>query len=256
MMDMEKAIDDKFNHCCFEFTKESRTLFIRTNIGTKLFNRFYGEENRHYHGKQHIVELLTWHNIFLSDTRIKMSKAEDTFVKALIWWHDIVYDPRRKDNELTSAELFYHCMNMDSNKVKEPILQDVHLGILATTHFYNIYDIHKDWKNPTLYMLDLDLMGLGGTWEDFSHNSINIRKEFSHVPEYDYCRARLEFFLKLIKRGYIYHNPYKHPLFDTLHKAALRNIKDEVQVICAKMRHIEAESKPAVQQLADYLNRN
>ena len=53
----------------------------------------YSAPSRHYHGMDHIRALLD----LARQYRVEMADPEA--VEAAIWFHDVVYDSRAKDNE-------------------------------------------------------------------------------------------------------------------------------------------------------------
>ena len=60
----------------------------------------YAAPNRHYHNLAHIEDCLD------KLARIDgLSATEREILTEAIWWHDVVYDPRRSDNEELSAQL-------------------------------------------------------------------------------------------------------------------------------------------------------
>src|SRR5882757_4596571 len=61
--------------------------------------RAYGAPDRHYHGLAHIEALLA-----LAQQHADAIADRDA-VDAAIWFHDAIYDTRRKDNEEASAQL-------------------------------------------------------------------------------------------------------------------------------------------------------
>ena len=60
----------------------------------------YSAPNRHYHNLAHIQDCLD------QLARVDgLSASERAILEAAIWWHDVVYDPARSDNEELSAQL-------------------------------------------------------------------------------------------------------------------------------------------------------
>jgi predicted metal-dependent HD superfamily phosphohydrolase len=60
----------------------------------------YAASNRHYHNLAHIEDCLAQ----LAQVN-GLSAAEREILTEAIWWHDVVYDPTRSDNEELSAQL-------------------------------------------------------------------------------------------------------------------------------------------------------
>jgi predicted metal-dependent HD superfamily phosphohydrolase len=66
-----------------------------------IFDRitqFYNSQNRYYHNLNHIGDMLTEAGNFK-----KMVDDYDSILFA-IWFHDIIYDTKRSDNEEKSSE--------------------------------------------------------------------------------------------------------------------------------------------------------
>ena len=59
----------------------------------------YAEPHRAYHTLQHLHECLDWYD------RVRALARQPTLLELAIWYHDIVHDPRRSDNEENSAAL-------------------------------------------------------------------------------------------------------------------------------------------------------
>jgi predicted metal-dependent HD superfamily phosphohydrolase len=98
-------------------------------------------------------------------------------------FHDIVYDPQRKDNEEKSIELleFY-----TSESKYSDIIQQSKEIILSTKTHDKIHDLISNFNKFDCSILDKDLPDLL-IWEE------QIRKEYSFVPLDEYKKGRLEF---------------------------------------------------------------
>src|ERR1700744_4870765 len=60
----------------------------------------YAAPNRHYHNLAHVEDCLDKLAGISS-----LSATEREILTEAIWWHDVVYDPTRSDNEQLSAQL-------------------------------------------------------------------------------------------------------------------------------------------------------
>lgn len=147
----------------------------------KVILEKYAELHRHYHDYYHLVELFK--KLEEASSIPSLSKQVKAGEKALIlqtFFHDLIYDPKKSDNEEASSKMF------EEYYKKEDTLRDqVISGILAT----------KSHSLPTKYeindlFLDLDLSILGASSEQFKIYEENIRKEYSFVPEDVYLSAR------------------------------------------------------------------
>jgi len=90
----------------------------------------YGEPHRHYHTSAHLTSMLS-----MSEACDHPSKADPALLFA-IFYHDAIYDPRRRDNEAASARLAHR--ELTTVGVKEAVLTRVEAMILATAgHDHN-----------------------------------------------------------------------------------------------------------------------
>jgi len=150
----------------------------------------YTEQWRHYHTLQHINELFLYYDTF----QHKIQKQED--VQLAIWFHDLVYEPTKNNNEEESARLFNEfCQDATINS---DINNNVFHYIMATKS-HKALPADKD----LLYFLDFDMAILGKSWEEYSLYAAQIRQEYIHFSEKDYCKGRTKVLISL-KSGGIY----------------------------------------------------
>ena len=92
-------------------------------------------------------------------------------LSAAIWWHDVVYDATRADNEELSARLA-------EQHVREDISQEVgRLIRLTKTHDVQAGD------HLGAILISIDLSILGAEPARYDAYAAAIRQEFIHVPE-------------------------------------------------------------------------
>jgi predicted metal-dependent HD superfamily phosphohydrolase len=144
----------------------------------------YAEPQRHYHTLNHIKKCL------LEFDLAKHLISNPDAVEFAIWYHDIIYIPRFKDNEEKSAQFAYDvCVNA---KLSKEFAEKVKNLILATKH--NV--IPKD--TDTKFLLDIDLSSLGGSTEELDENERNIRQEYYFSSNEVYMKGR-----EVILRGFL-----------------------------------------------------
>jgi predicted metal-dependent HD superfamily phosphohydrolase len=151
----------------------------------------YTGADRFYHGIGHIAECLRE----LDPVRTLAASARA--IELAIWFHDVIYDGRRKDNEERSAELAdgqLRRLEFDRQTIDE-----IHRLILLTRHDRVPPDV--DGK----LMVDIDLSSLGRPADVFENNTRLIRKEFPHVPDADFARGRREMLGRFLARPRIYY---------------------------------------------------
>ncbi len=148
----------------------------------------YQHPPRFYHTIDHVADVLA-HLDFASQhaDELKQIPASDRqnfidMIELAIWYHDVVYDATRHDNEALSAD------NMTTAAqalgIPEDIIHKAQGAILITAH-------HADAKTlAEKIIVDCDLHVLGIDWDKFANNSSLIRREYAHVPDDAYVQGR------------------------------------------------------------------
>src|SRR5262245_27031734 len=160
-----------------------------------LFNSIvehYSAKNRAYHDLSHIQSLLS-----LSESLPDKIQNRDAFYFA-IWFHDVIYDTKRSDNEEKSAE--FTVKALAGMGVPEQTIATAREMVLAT----------KDHRGANLSwdmkaFLDLDTSILGAPEETYKKYSTAIRKEYSWVPDILYRKGRMKVLNDFLEREHIYH---------------------------------------------------
>jgi predicted metal-dependent HD superfamily phosphohydrolase len=154
----------------------------------------YAEPHRHYHTLNHIAACL---EVF---DQLSCSISDNFCIEAALWFHDVIYDPKRHDNEHLSAK--YACAFLSKILVPQSEIQKIAYLIELTKHPAN--PLTDDEK----YLVDIDLMILGAennlydTYEDL------IRNEYSFVPEPLYRKGRKKILTTFLKKTSIYQTHY------------------------------------------------
>lgn len=146
--------------------------------------------NFYYHTWVHIVQIIHLRNKIIPN--IPMSPE----AILSIYYHDIIYDPFKKDNEERSADFAIHEMAGASQETCDR----VRIIIEGTKTHLNPID--KDMGR----VLDLDLAaGLGGSYETFLHNGSRIRNEYEDaISDELFSEKRIEFLSKFLERKFIF----------------------------------------------------
>lgn len=133
----------------------------------------YTAPGRHYHNLAHIEDCLA------ALARIEnISAREREILSEAIWWHDVVYDATRADNEEQSAQLA-------EQHVRADIAEEVaRLIRLTRTH-----DVQAGDRLGAV-LISIDLSILGAEPARYDAYAAAIRQEFIHVPERDYRAGR------------------------------------------------------------------
>jgi predicted metal-dependent HD superfamily phosphohydrolase len=147
----------------------------------------YTAAGRHYHNLTHIEDCLG----ALAHVE-NLSTLDREILSAAIWWHDVVYDATRSDNEELSARLA-------EQHVREDIRQEVgRLIRLTKTH-----DVQPDDRLGAI-LISIDLSILGAEPARYDAYAAAIRQEFIHVPEADYRAGRAKVLSQFAARPVIF----------------------------------------------------
>ena len=173
----------------------------------------YCEEHRFYHNLRHIRAMLA------AAEKFKDKFADYDSVRLAVWFHDAIYDPQAKTNEIESATLAVEILsylNVSAAKIEK-----VEKMILATQK----HDAAKLNADGRLF-LDLDLGILGAQKEVYKNYSKAIREEYSFVPESLYREKRREILGDFLQREFIF---YTHEMRKLLEQPARVNIANEIK---------------------------
>jgi predicted metal-dependent HD superfamily phosphohydrolase len=181
----------------------------------------YGTPGREYHGLLHPVHLFRVLRMAREGRDWFLSYPRGVALEMAVLYHDLVYDPKRKDNEERSAEVArHHALRFHFS---EGIVEDVVRLILATKHA----GLPQDRLEQM--MVDLDLSPLAVPWESFKRNSEGIRREYKHVSDAEFvlgCRAFLESMLPP-KRPHIFSTIYFREHYEVNAQANLTRSLEE-----------------------------
>jgi predicted metal-dependent HD superfamily phosphohydrolase len=170
----------------------------------------YSEKHRAYHNLSHINALLTHAEKF------KEKFADFESVQLAIWFHDVIYNSKRFDNEAESAKIaveFLWKLNMPKIRI-----ESVERMILATSK-HNSKGLDFDGK----LFLDLDLAILGQNEDVYQNYSNAIRREYSYVPWFLYKRSRRKILENFLQREFIYFTQEIQQDFETQARINLAN---------------------------------
>jgi predicted metal-dependent HD superfamily phosphohydrolase len=176
--------------------------------------RAYGEPHRHYHTLDHIAQLI---ELF---ERHGEGFAERDPVLLAILFHDVVYDPRRNDNEEASAALAAE--RLGALGVANALIGVVSRYILATRHGQSVETV----EDASLeLLLDLDLSILGAPPEQYRAYAEAIRREYGFVPDGLYRPGRRRVLEGFLARERIYRTDRLSALWE---EGARANLAGEI----------------------------
>lgn len=139
----------------------------------------YNEPQRHYHTLAHIEQCLG-----MFDQCKALASTPDALELA-VWFHDVIFEPGKPDNEKRSAELYLQ------------LSQDVHdehtRGLVDRLIMATLHDGSSLEDSDAVYMVDIDLSSFGLSWEAFLRDSKNLRLENAELDDAEYYRRKAAF---------------------------------------------------------------
>lgn len=174
----------------------------------------YSEKSRYYHTLDHLENLLAQ----LTEVKDQIQHWET--VLFTLYYHDVVYDAQKSDNEEKSAELAGRRMKQ-IGVPKETILQCKEQILATKTHIPSI-------SSDTNYFTDADLSVLGQSWEIYAAYYQNIRKEYSVYPDSVYNPGRKKVLNHFLSMERIYKSDYFYEKFEI---QAKKNMKIELALL-------------------------
>jgi predicted metal-dependent HD superfamily phosphohydrolase len=173
----------------------------------------YSAPGRYYHNLQHIEDCLA-----ALDAVDGLSARDRDVLTAAIWWHDIVYDPTRSDNEEESARL-----------AEQNLAPDLRYDVGRLIRLTRTHDVPPDDRLGAI-MISIDLKILGAEPSAYAAYAAAIRREYGHVPDDAYRAGRLAELERFAARPAIYPDP---TFAARLEKQARANIAGEIETLRA-----------------------
>lgn len=172
----------------------------------------YTHKKRYYHSLQHLENMLQQ----LIEVKDKIQGWD--IVLFALFYHDVVYNVLRSDNETKSAELAKERMRDIS--VPAGIIEACNKMILATAAHTQATD------NDINYFTDSDLSVLGKDWATYVEYYQNIRKEYSVYPNLVYNPGRKKVLAHFLAMGSIYKTDSFYNKFEL---SARENMRKELE---------------------------
>jgi predicted metal-dependent HD superfamily phosphohydrolase len=147
----------------------------------------YAAPGRHYHNLKHIEDCL---GALAGVDNLQATERE--ILTEAIWWHDVVCDATRSDNEELSARLAEAHLRPD-------LRQEVGRLIRLTKS----HQVASDDRLGAI-LISIDLSILGAEPARYDDYAAVIRKEFIHVPEPDYRAGRAKVLGQFAARPFIF----------------------------------------------------
>ena len=166
----------------------------------------YNEAHRHYHNFLHIA------NMYETAKRYDLSLSKEQTVA--IFFHDVIYQPGRTDNEIQSATIFNDwCFHQKANNIDSSIVSRI---ILDTKDEIPTIDESK-------LVIDLDLYEL--STDRYLTNLTNVKREYCEFyNEKQFNEGRIKWLKAFLDRDKIYVSEWG----EQFEKLARYNLEDEL----------------------------
>jgi predicted metal-dependent HD superfamily phosphohydrolase len=167
----------------------------------------YAPPERHYHGIYHIADCLRQFD------SVRDLASNPLAVELAIWFHDVVYDGRRNDNEERSADAADAALRR--MRASDTLRRDVRELILLTRHNQSPATIDGQ------LIADIDLASLAVSPQQFDANGEAIRREYPHVADAEFDLARAKLLGRFLERPRIYYTKVFHDRYEQQARANL-----------------------------------
>lgn len=143
------------------------------------------EPHRHYHNEEHLAFLL--HQIEELHQAKKINEENHKTLVLAAFFHDIIYDPTRQDNEEKSAEIF---ADLSTKHLHSELIQEI---ILDTKQHHGKTELSKQFSALDMAIVTETSFAELLAWER------KIFKEFQFVDYTLYREGRMALLRKFIK---------------------------------------------------------
>ncbi len=150
----------------------------------------YSEPHRHYHTPQHLAECFEKIQDIIS---LAEHPAE---ILVGLWFHDVIYDTRRDDNEERSASWARNAARELGASVESA--QRIYDLVMFTRHAAAPAGIDAQ------VLVDADLSILGARPARFEEYEAQVRREYDWVPDAMFWAARAKILKEFLGRPHLF----------------------------------------------------
>lgn len=174
----------------------------------------YSDPKRHYHSLQHLEDVLA------QLAAVKDDIQNWNALLFALYYHDIVYNAERPDNEEKSAALA--AKRMQQLSVPRDIIA------LCTAHIAATRSHVRSDDKDTNYFTDADLSILGKDREAYLSYCKNVRKEYAIYPELVYNAGRKKVLTRFLTMDRIFKTDFFYNKFEI---SAKQNLQAELALL-------------------------
>ncbi len=187
----------------------------------RLINELWAEIEQHYtNKKRHYHTLEHLNKLFNQLSEIKNEIQHWHILLFSLFYHDIIYNTLKSDNEEKSAALAVK--RLTQLGIADSEIRLCRHQILATKS-------HEFSENTdTNYFTDADLSILGQNWETYSNYILQVREEYAIYPDFIYKKGRKKVVHHFLAMKYIYKTTFFR---NTLEQQAKQNLQKELSIL-------------------------
>jgi predicted metal-dependent HD superfamily phosphohydrolase len=153
----------------------------------------WSEPHRRYHGLAHLAGVLGLVGELAGDA------ADRAAVALAAWYHDVVYDPERDDNEQVSAERAW--AGLRGLVPDERVDEVARLVLLTAGHSPEAGDANG------AVLCDADLAVLAGPPDAYAAYASAVRAEYGHLTDEEFTAGRIAVLERLLALPLLYRLP-------------------------------------------------
>jgi predicted metal-dependent HD superfamily phosphohydrolase len=166
----------------------------------------YQEPRRHYHNLTHIAASLA---------ELDATGKGTAELEGAIWFHDVVYDPKRSDNEAASVVWF--------ESITEGWLAPERRSAIARLIGATDFRLARSEDAGEALMVDIDLAILSADWPAYDVYRRAVRREYSHAPDEAFRAGRAKVMASFLKQPV-----YRTSFYKARESKARENISREL----------------------------
>jgi predicted metal-dependent HD superfamily phosphohydrolase len=153
----------------------------------------WSEPHRRYHDLHHLAAVLGLVGELAAEA------GDPDAVRLAAWYHDVVYDPRREDNEQRSAERAR--AGLTGLVPAERVAEVERLVLLTAGH-----DVAPGDRDGAV-LCDADLAVLAGPPDAYARYASAVREEYGHLPDEVFTAGRVAVLERLLGLDRLYRTP-------------------------------------------------
>lgn len=185
-----------------------------------LIEELWGEIEKAYNHKRYYHNLNHLQSMFNDLEECKSLIENYDLVSFAVFYHDIIYQSHKRDNEEKSAE--FAVKSLRKIGLEDSFIQACYTMILATKY-------HQENKDSdTRYFLDADMAILGSEDSQYQEYVKGVRKEYALFPDLVYNPGRKKVLYKFLDMPRIFQTDYFYQKYE---EKAKGNIEREIKML-------------------------